>query len=220
MPNGILCGNCKNIISFNMINAVMSNSCPFCGFEFASQGFAGLQECYTDIVDMFPSFGSLDFDMLKGIVRFVFGPKFEEDKNTLAKHLDVLAKIFNFNAVDESSANEDKISPSDIEIAPVRSRPSPPKAPRITSGLGVTVKNKRVKRRGDGDDDEDSGGKDRRMPSQTTLEVGGTFLTAEAISELPKEFRDRATSVRTDADLRSLLRDVAFKNLEGLDDDV
>ena len=216
MPNGILCNNCKNIIPFNMISAVMSDACPFCGFNFASQGFEGLQECYTDIVDMFPSLGSLDFEALKGIVKFVFSPKFDENKDTLAKHLDVLAKIFNFSAVDEVDHDASRVEILSQPVLPPQPKVS--KGPRITSGLGATAKNKRVRRRGE-DGELSEAGADRRMPSQSNFD-GGTFLAPDAIAELPPEFRERAKGIRTDADLRTLLRDVAFKNLEGLDGDV
>jgi len=201
-----------------MVNAVISDACPFCGYEFSSNGPEGLKECYNDLIDMAPAIGSMDFSTIKAVVRFVFHPDFEANKETLSKHLDLLGDIFGMAVVESDEVQktppaQEKIKtppppppPDDITLPsePVRKGKSP--GPIKTAG----AKNTKIRRRGDSTGSQ---------PVQTASVPSGTFLSRDAIDSLPEEFRARAMEVNSDEDLRALMRDVAFSGVEGLDNE-
>ena len=206
MPNGIRCSNCNNEVPFNMINAVLSDSCPFCGFEFATKGMHGLKQCYSDLVDMTvdKSLSSLDLVAVRGIVQFVFHGNFEQNREKLAEHTQIFGEIFGMNVVHEEddSGTADPVRPSSQSERPLPGAVSKPKVTRRGSGQ------KSIRRIG-ADDGETVPLSARPVAGG----YGGSILTKEAIESLPDEFRERALSVKTDEDLNALMHDVAFKGV-------
>jgi hypothetical protein len=221
MLKGIKCSHCGNMIPYNMVNAVLSDACPFCGFAFASES-PGLKECYSDLVDMLPALGSLDFATIKSIVQFVFNPDFEQHRDTMSKHLDTLGDIFNLNVVEEDEIKALPVPPEKPAPPPDRmvksERPvKEPKAPKATK-TGTRKPPAKIKTYGTPRSYQVGTDLDEPLEIRPAIPTpSGAVLSSEAIESLPEQFRARAREVKTDEDLKSLMHDVAFSGLEDED---